>query len=122
MRVPARLAARYRYGLMGLLLLAPLAAAAQEPTGTPSLQRGASAGVAFGPYGFRLGALEIAAEMMPQQLLTARLLVGSRPVMLCFPPRSRACRLRRTTRGVPDIRLLDGDGTIHGCAGRLLPL
>jgi hypothetical protein len=68
---------------MGLLLLAPVAAAAQEPADAPSLRRIISAGFATGTLGYRLGTFEIAAEVDPGGLISARLMVGSRPEVLC---------------------------------------
>jgi hypothetical protein len=78
-----RLARSAHVPLMALLLLAPLAAAAQEPTGEPSFRRTASAGLATGTLGFRLATFDIGVEVNTGALIGGRVLVGSRPEMLC---------------------------------------
>jgi hypothetical protein len=69
--------------LVGLLLLAAAGAAAQEPETVPPRHGSASAGIAIGTLGYRMGTLEVATEVVPGGLLSARFLGGSRPRMLC---------------------------------------
>jgi hypothetical protein len=73
-----RLSRSARGAILGLALLAPAGTAAQASPAVPPLHGSVSAGLAFGTHGYRLGTLEIAGD-----LLSARLLVGSRPRMLC---------------------------------------
>jgi hypothetical protein len=78
-----RFARSARGTILGLVLLAPAGTAAQAPAAVPSLHGSVSAGFAIGTHGYRLGTLEIAGDVEPAGLLSARLLVGSRPRMLC---------------------------------------
>lgn len=87
MHVSAPRLARSAHGtLIGLLLLVPAGAAAQEPAAAPSVRESISAGFAIGALGYRLGTLELARGSTGSRTLrSARLLVGSRPRFLCGP-------------------------------------
>jgi len=75
------------YALVGaLLLLTPGQLVAQDSAAVPSLRGSASAGFTMGTLGYRLGTLEITSEVEPQSFVGARLLIGSRPELLCSSP------------------------------------
>ncbi len=84
MHAHAQRFARSARGLIiGLLVLVPAGAAAQEQAAAPSPRGSVAAGFANGTHGYRLGMFEMAGRVEPGGLLSARLLVGSRPEMLC---------------------------------------
>jgi hypothetical protein len=84
MRVPApRLARSVRGTLIGLLVLGPAGAGAQEPAPVPSLRLIASGGFAMGMLGYRFGTFELAGGAESGTLFSTRLLVGSRPEVQC---------------------------------------